>query len=186
MKRRTMLGLAATALAGTRLCEQRASAEPTPAPRVRNKIGHVLHGGNNYEWTDDNARRGAQMLALTVMLFNGRVKSGKEEGLFYDFKNHQDQTKLPPNHPMLDLDSDLYTRTWTYCDTTGGWSNVFKELRTAAKVMQKYANIGFGVTNVKPVGPKRFAYTSPDKCPCGYGDPTQPDPPDCPPVDPLL
>jgi hypothetical protein len=178
MNRRKMLGAAGAAvLTGGLVKEAKAQG--------RRKIGHVVGKGNNYEWASDPLWYRAQMLALTVMLFNGTSKPGavgKAKGYFIDFKNNSTQGGLPSGHPMADVKKEIYETTWKYCNSLG-WQAANDKLWGAASTMFDFANAGLALVTaqlrkqVKPFD----AYTNPDECPCMY----QADY-DCPPVDPLL
>jgi hypothetical protein len=171
MKRRTVLGIAAAALTGC------SGEKPLVVKSKRVKIGHVPGGGNNYEWASKEYQYRAQMLALTVMLFNGTNEPGKPpkmRGYFIDFKNNSTQSGITaPDHPLNDVKKEIYEKTWTYCNSLG-WDKANEQLWNAATTMQGFANAGLSFL-------KADEYTNPDECPCFY----QPDY-DCPPVDPLL
>jgi hypothetical protein len=193
MKRRTMLGLAATALAGC-APDPTKSAPEQPAVagvRARKKMKKPADKNvYNFDWgttayeIDDMHK--AQMLALTMLIINGSTSdssidptAGKRNfALIY---NTADQKDLPKDHPMADVNPMIYTQTRNYVRDDPRTKSA--KLYAAAMILKDFANAGLkGVVPKVKSAQADDPYTNPDECPC-VTDLTYYD---CPPVDPLL
>jgi hypothetical protein len=203
MKRRTVLGLAATAVVGCgpKADEQaKAPTGPTgptgPGMYTRKKMKKpATPSVYNYDWGSSEAEKQnmyrAQMLALTMLIING-TKTGpiaadpaNGAGHFNLIRRWEKQSDLPGDHPMKDVEKQIYDQTRAFVLKNPQSAN--DKLYAAATTLMEFANYGLdGLVHNKLAkldkDGKAAPYTNPDECPC-ENDPQYYD---CPPVDPLL
>jgi hypothetical protein len=187
MKRRTMLGLAATALAGCGGEDKPPTAVAAGvkcASKPGDRMCHDVTIPNNYGWGENNpAQYQAQMLALNMMIFQG-TNPKATKGFFFDFQKYAKHDDVPAAHPFYRVDARIYDDTRTYCDHELGWPVAREKLYAAAVTLNDFAEAGLARTPAMKRRPEgKFAYTSPDECPCDTYDDANPF---CATVDPLL